>query len=58
MKKHTVDLQESLGSGAREYREVARLFSVDSQFGSPATRESQKVSQNLAIELSLTQTMC
>ncbi|BAY44748.1 hypothetical protein SAMD00079811_23500 [Scytonema sp. HK-05] len=49
MKKHTADLQESLGSGARGYREVARLFSGDSQFGSPATRESQKVSQNLAI---------
>lgn len=49
MKKHTVDLQESLGSGARGYREVARLFSVDSQFASPAPKESKKVSQNLAI---------
>ena len=58
MKKHTVDLHESLRSGARRCREVAHLFSVDSQFGFPTTRESQKVSQNLAIELPLTQMMC
>jgi hypothetical protein len=33
MKKHTADLAESLGAGARGYRELARLLSADSQFG-------------------------